>query len=127
VTGGECKIKEPPPHVILGKTQVDQDWVDGEIEVGVTVCGFPRPGPRPATLDAPTTRQIAAAPAPVKRKGFVRRVKERLIRPASAAEAPAPLQPQPPIVPGPPVVAAPTPPAPPPPQDPVDALLRPRK
>lgn len=127
MSGGECKIKEPPPHVILGKTQTDQDWIDGEVEVGVTVCGFPRPGPRPAALDAPpATRQVAGARPPAKKKGFIRRVKERVWKPKAepVVEVPAAITPAP--LPPPVVVAAP-PKVAPPPQDPVDALLHPRK
>jgi hypothetical protein len=70
---------ERPPHVILGKTQTDQDWIDGEVEAGVAACGFPRPGPRPASLDAPpATRQVAAPPPPPKRRGIIKRIRDRI-------------------------------------------------
>lgn len=116
--------------MVLGKTQYDQDWVDNQVEGGVAACGFPRPGPRPAALDAPpATRQMVTTPPPAKKKGFVRRVKERVWKPKAkpAAEAPvtAPAPLPPPVVVADPPKVAPAPP--PPPQDPVDALLHPRK
>lgn len=87
MSGGECKVFSPAPHVILGKTQTDQNWIDGEVEAGIGGCGFPRPAPRPEALDAPPkTSQIAADPAPIqkpRKKGFFRRLKERVALPKS--------------------------------------------
>jgi hypothetical protein len=128
VSGGECKIKEPPPHVILGKTQVDQDWIDGEVEVGVGVCGFPRPGPRPAALDAPpATRQVIADPVPAskpKKKGFIRRFRERVLRapPVAVKQVPTPIPYTAAPVPAPTPVPAPMPPR----RDPVLDFLTPK-
>lgn len=128
VKGGECKIMEPPPHVILGKTQNDQDWIDGEVEGGVAACGFARPRPRPAALDAPpATRQVAEPTPPPKKKRLIQRIKERVWKPKTKpiVELPAIITqgPQPAPAAVPPPSPPPQPPAP--PRDPVDELLNP--
>jgi hypothetical protein len=44
---GACDSFERPPHAIKGKTRSDQRWADGQIESGVSACGWARPGPHP--------------------------------------------------------------------------------
>jgi hypothetical protein len=119
VKGGECRIFERPEYAVLGKRQYDQDWIDGNVEAGVGGCGWKRPKARPASFDAVPGQK--AAPAPVRKRGFVQRIKDRVLPPA-AVEAPQPAQ-RP--VERPDVVVAVPVPAP-KPRDPVDELLRPQ-
>jgi len=110
IAGGESKVFTPPPHVILGKTQKDQDWIDETIVVGVAAFNWPLPQPRPASLDnAPPPRRIVK---PQKKPGIFKRIKIKLTR-----EKPAEIAP--------PAVAPVIVPPPPPPRDPVDELLSP--
>lgn len=53
IAGGECKFLERPVYAVRGARQYDQDWIDSTIEGGVGACGWRRPAPRPAELDAP--------------------------------------------------------------------------
>jgi hypothetical protein len=55
---------EAPTYAVKGKTQYDQDWIDGQIEGGVAGLGWERPKPRPPELDMPA--KPAAKPAPAK-------------------------------------------------------------
>ena len=72
VLGGECKIFERPPYVVLGKNTYDQDWIDGTVEAGVASCGWKRPQPRPAVkkpvrpspVRPVSPRPVAVAPVP---------------------------------------------------------------
>jgi hypothetical protein len=118
VAGGECKIFERPPYVVLGKARYDQDWIDSQIEGGVGGCRWRRPAARPAELDAVAGRKVIATP---KKRGLFKRIRERVIKPAWPA-ASAPITPTPEV---PAVVVAPEPPAPPPPRSAVDELLSP--
>lgn len=97
VAGGECKVFERPPYAIRGVTQYDQDWADSTVEGGVGGCGWQRPGPRPAAIDAmPALKPIAK---PAKKLGVLGRVKAR----ASSSWPSRPIAP---------VVVLPDPPAP---------------
>lgn len=128
VAGGECKIFDAPKYVVLGKRPYDQDWIDSTVEGGVGGCGWQRPVPRVAAIDAQPGQKIAAKPA--KKIGLLRRIKNRVLpsKPAwpDAATPPVTPLPEPPA----PVLEAPdpTPPAPPPPPKPrsaIDELLDP--
>ena len=115
---GTCKVFERPPYAVRGATPYDQNVADNFVEGGVAACNWKRPAPRPASLDAPV-KGGAVAVVPVKRKGFIKRIRDRVLparaEPPAAVSAPAP------------VVAAPEPAAPPPaPRRPIDELLRPR-
>jgi hypothetical protein len=48
--GGACNAFEPATQVVEGKTRVDQRWIDGQIESGVSACGFSRPKPKQQTV-----------------------------------------------------------------------------
>jgi hypothetical protein len=133
IEGGESKVFEPPEYAVLGKTQYDQNWIDNTVEGGVAAFKWPRPKPRPPEFDkAPAPRAVAA---PVKKKGFIRRLKERVLpakkRAWPAATAPVVQSPPPvaaPVAVPPPAAAAPPPPPPPPPPKPrsdLDELLEP--
>lgn len=98
VKGGECRIFEPPPYAVLGKTTYDQDYIDGNVEAGVGGCGWKRPGARPAGLDAaPKTNKPSVHKASKKKPGFLARVKARVVGkpfapvPYIAASPPAPI------------------------------------
>ena len=118
ITGGECKIFERPEYAVRGKRPYDQNWIDSQVEGGVGGCGWKRPAPRPAALDAP--RATPAAQPVMKRPSLIRRIRNRVM---PADEHPEPM----------PYIAAPLPSAepavapvaPPPPRDRVDELLRP--
>lgn len=62
---GACSAFTPPPYVVKGKTRYDQQWVDTQTEAGVAGCGFKRPGPRPASIDAKPTVAKVVYKAPV--------------------------------------------------------------
>lgn len=131
VKGGECRIFERPDYAVRGKQQYDQDWIDGNIEAGVGGCGWKRPKPRPASFDARKGHD-ATRPAPVKKRGLLKRIRDRAVHPFSKPVAP--IVQSPPVVdrwavpivepsPTPPPAAEPQPvPAP---RDPVDELLHP--
>ncbi len=118
---GSCKVFERPPYAVLGKTAYDQNVADNFIESGVAGCNWKRPAARPASLDVAPGRK--AMPAPVKRRSFVNRIRDRILPPK--VEPPAPAE----VMPAAPVVAAPEPVAPPPPapRRPIDELLRPSR
>jgi hypothetical protein len=40
---GACDSFVAPREVVLGKRRVDQKWIDGTIESGVSACNWPRP------------------------------------------------------------------------------------
>lgn len=42
---GACDAFEAPDRVILGRTRVDQRWINGQFEAGVSACGWKRPAP----------------------------------------------------------------------------------
>lgn len=111
IAGGESKVFERPPYVVLGKTRYDQGWIDSQVEGGVAAFGWKRPAPRPAALDAPAGRK-AATPAPAKKRGLVKRIKDRVAAPFTHPVAPILETP-----------AAPVAPTPVKPRDPVDELL----
>lgn len=120
VKGGECRIFERPEYAVRGKRPYDQDWIDGNVEAGVGGCGWKRPKARPASLDAVPGQKAA----PVKKRGILKRIKDRVVAPFTAPVAPVVEVPAPVIV----VPAtAPPAPAPKPPRDPVDELLHPDK
>lgn len=115
VKGGECRIFERPEYAVRGLRQYDQDWVDSQIEGGVGGCGWKRPKARPASFDVVPGRK--AIVAPVRKRGIIGRIKDRVL-------PPAPVQAPEPVV-QPPVIVAPAPAPPPKPRDPVDELLQP--
>ena len=121
VAGGECKIFERPTYVVLGKRSYDQNWIDSQIEGGVGGCHWRRPAARPAELDAVPGRK---AVAPVKKRGIIRRIKQRVWPKAAAPVLPTPEPPPPPVV----AKPAPVPPLPPPkPRSALDELLHPNR
>lgn len=66
VSGGIDKLFPEPPHEILGRTKVDQAWIDETVEAGKSCCGWSIK-PRPQSLDAP--KAVVPAPAkPTKKK-----------------------------------------------------------
>lgn len=111
VKGGECRIFERPEYAVLGKRQYDQDYIDGNIEAGVGGCGWKRPAKRPASFDTKPGPKAAVAP---KRRGLIKRIKDRVTAPFSAPAAPVAAVP----------VIQPVS-EPPKPRDPVDELLSP--
>jgi hypothetical protein len=136
VAGGECRVFERPPYVVLGQTNYDQNWIDGNVEAGVAACKWPRPHIRPDDLKT-AGAPLQVAPAPAQRPSIVSKLKTRVKafkrkaavpkpapkRAPPPAPAPAPPSPEPPKV-----EPAPQPPPPPPPprkRDPVDELLDP--
>lgn len=118
---GSCAVFERPPYAVKGKTSYDQGVADNFIESGVAGCRWARPAARPASLDS----QIYKTPRPshVKKRGLLRRIKDRVAHPFTAPIAP--------VVESPPVADEPKlppmiePPAK--PRDPVDELLHPSK
>ncbi|BAL76017.1 hypothetical protein [Bradyrhizobium cosmicum] len=123
IAGGECRIFERPQYEVLGRQPYDQDWIDSQVEGGVGGCNWKRPAQRPPALDAAPVRQTA--PAPIKRKSLVRRIRDRVLPPASARIEVAPdvPAPAPPYAPAPPAIE----PRPvPPPRSAIEKLLQPR-
>lgn len=120
VGGGECKIFERPQYVVLGKRPYDQDWIDSQIEGGIGGCGWQRPKARPASLDAVPGQKAAPVTKPAKKRGLIKRIKERVWKPKAEPiiELPAIITQGPPPAPM-------VPPPEPPPRDPVDELLQP--
>jgi hypothetical protein len=115
---GSCGVFERPPYAVLGKTRYDQDVADKFVESGVAGCSWKRPAARPASLDALVRRKATAAP--VKRKSFVKRIRDRILPPK--VETPAPVE-----VPVPTAAPDPVPPPALPPRRPIDELLRPSR
>lgn len=102
ISGGECKVMERPPYAVRGAEPYDQDWIDSTVEGGVGACHWQRPAPRPPELDAvaprpaPTGKPVAVRPA--KKRGLVRRFKDRVWPKTSVAPvAPAPEPPARPV------------------------------
>lgn len=129
IKGGECRIFERPEYAVRGKLQYDQDWIDGNIEAGIGGCGWKRPVARPSALDAPKGH-IVVRSAPVKKRGLLKRIKDRVAHPFSKPVAP--IMQSPPFADRWTPIAKPTPPEPAPapmpapaPRDPVDELLHP--
>lgn len=119
IKGSECKIFERPEYAVRGKKPYDQDWIDSQIEGGVGGCGWKRPAARPASIDG--AADVKPALAPTKRKGIIKRIKDRVTG-NSPAIAPVPYVAAP-IVPA--VAETKVPPKP--SRDRVDELLRPSK
>jgi hypothetical protein len=88
VAGGECRVFERPPYAVRGQRQYDQNWIDSQVEGGVGACGWPRPAARPAAIDAATL--VAPAPAPVRRRGVIARIKAVVHRQPVAPPAAVP-------------------------------------
>ncbi|UPJ31594.1 hypothetical protein [Bradyrhizobium sp. CW1] len=123
IAGGECRIFERPQYEVRGKRDYDQDWIDSQVEGGVGGCHWKRPAARPASIDAAPGHK--AAPAPVKRKSFVRRIRDRVLPPkVEIPAAPAAIAPAPAAASEPAPAAAP--PAPRPPRSAIEKLLQPR-
>ncbi|MCK1676659.1 hypothetical protein [Bradyrhizobium sp. 150] len=123
IAGGECRIFERPQYEVRGKRDYDQDWIDSQVEGGVGGCHWKRPAARPASIDAAPGHK--AAPAPVKRKSFVRRIRDRVLPPkVEIPAAPAAIAPAPAVASEPAPAAAP--PAPRPPRSAIEKLLQPR-
>ncbi|MCK1569004.1 hypothetical protein IVB08_34670 [Bradyrhizobium sp. 173] len=123
IAGGECKIFEAPKYEVRGERDYDQDWIDSQVEGGVGGCHWKRPAARPASIDAASGHK--AAPAPVKHKSFVRRIRDRVLPPkVEIPAAPAPIAPAPAVASEPAPAAAP--PAPRPPRSAIEKLLQPR-
>lgn len=114
IAGGECKFLERPAYAVRGAQRYDQDWIDSTVEGGVGACHWPRPAPRPASLDAQIP--VKAKPAAQKKPGWLSLLHGFRKKPVVAAPAePAPV-----------VEAAPAPePEPPAPaaKRPIDDLL----
>jgi hypothetical protein len=100
---------------VRGKKPYDQDWIDSQVEGGVGGCNWKRPAARPASIDG--VADVRPAPAPAKKRGIIKRIKDRV-----TGENPA-IEPVPYLAP--PMPAVEPKPAPPPPRDRVDELLRP--
>lgn len=117
--GGECRIFERPQYAVLGKRQPDQDWIDRQIEGGVGGCHWKRPAVRPASFDVVPASQ-AAVPVRVKKRGLLKRIKDRAVHPFASQQKPfvtsPPVGPEPSL---PPMIE------PPKPRDAVDELLHP--
>ena len=124
VLGGECHVFERPQYVVLGKTRYDQRFVDTVVESGVGACGWERPAPRPASLNAAPGAKPAPVVAP-KKRGMFRRIKDRLTGTPAPAQVAVPEFPAPLPAPAPQTVAPPALP-PPAPIDPVKQLLHPK-
>lgn len=123
IAGGECKIFEAPKYEVRGQRDYDQDWIDSQVEGGVGGCHWKRPAARPASIDAAPGHK--ASPAPVKRKSFVRRIRDRVLPPkVEIPAAPAPSAPAPAVASEPAPAAAP--PAPRPLRSAIEKLLQPR-
>jgi len=117
---GSCAVFERPPYAVRGKTSYDQNVADNFVESGVAGCNWQRPAPRPASLDASPGKAGEAPPA--KKRGLVRRIRDR-VKAAWPARAAAPVLPTPQP---PPSAVDPSPPAPPPkPRSAIDELLQP--
>jgi hypothetical protein len=114
ISGGESKVFEAPPYVVKGRAPYDQNWIDSQIEGGVAAFGWKRPAARPPEIDAPRAKRKVVIP--VKKKGLIKRIKDRVVAPFTKPVAP--------VVESPPVA---TPAPQPKPRDPVDELLQPSK
>lgn len=131
VAGGECKVFARPPYAVLGKTSYDQNWIDDTVEGGVGGCRWKRPAPRPAELDAVPGQKVVVAPP--RKRGLIRRIKDRVLPVAKKVwpgDSVAPVipipQPSPLATPAAPIEPPPAPqPPPPPPKSAVDELLNP--
>lgn len=121
VSGGECRVFERPDYAVLGKRQYDQDWIDSQVEGGVGGCGWKRPNARPASFDAQSPTRVAV-PARAKKRGMLKRIKDRVAHPFTAPSPSAA-----PVIEPAPVVAPPPPVVKPVPRDRVDELLHPSK
>ena len=131
VTGGECRVFERPEYVVKGAAPYDQKWVDGNIEAGVSGCGWDRPKLRPPELDQRRSApRLKAAPraSRVSHSSWRSRVKRFVAPSAVAAPAPPPVAVEavPPAEEPPAVTVVRTTPVtavPLPPPDPLDELL----
>jgi hypothetical protein len=90
IAGGECRIFERPAYVVRGVRRYDQDWIDSQVEGGVGGCGWARPAPRPAELDAPGAAVATSVSVkPAKKRGVVARIKAAVHREPDAVPPPA--------------------------------------
>ncbi|EJN11869.1 hypothetical protein PMI42_04884 [Bradyrhizobium sp. YR681] len=89
IAGGECRIFERPSYAVRGVKPYDQDWIDRQVEGGVGGCGWHRPAPRPAEIDAPGAATVK--PVPVKRRGIMARIKSAVQKTPIAAPPIAPV------------------------------------
>lgn len=71
IVGGECRLVKSPQYQVIGRTNYDQVWINETTEAIISGCGQPRPMVRPASLDAPRPKGVAAAPK-AKPKGRIR-------------------------------------------------------
>lgn len=119
IAGGECRIFERPPYAVRGLRPYDQDWIDSQVEGGVGGCGWARPEPRPASVDAVGTISHRDVKPTRAKRSLLSRVRSALKRKPRqpAAEVPPAPDPEPALPPPPPAQR------PPPPPDPVDQLL----
>ncbi|ODM71665.1 hypothetical protein [Bradyrhizobium elkanii] len=139
VENGECKAFDDtrPPYVVLGKTQYDQDVMDSVVETGVAACKWPRPEPRPASIDAQPAPRLQ--PAAQKQQGMMARAKAGIKAKAHSAKQAAtkaarsvwppsnvqPIAPTAPVADVKPAAPEPEQPAPKPERSEVDKLLYP--
>lgn len=117
---GSCGVFERPPYAVRGQTQYDQNVADNFVESGVAGCNWQRPASRPAAIEAQPAPKAAA---PARRKGILKRIRDRIAlpKPFPAAAEPVAPTPEPPTVglplPAPDVIERP---------DPVEQLLHPK-
>lgn len=120
VAGGECKVFERPAYAVRGLRTYDQNWIDSQVEGGVGGCGWARPRPRPASIDAPDRKKPATRKKPsAPRKFWLPQIRPSWAEPAPAAASEASPIEQQATTPEPEVVQ------PPPRPDPLDQLLNP--
>jgi hypothetical protein len=83
-------VFEPPPYVVLGKKQYDQDWIDGNIAAGAGGCGWPAPQPRPPEFDAGKAVSSKVVKPKPSLGARVKAKVQRAVHAAPVAAAPAP-------------------------------------
>lgn len=116
VAGGECKFLERPAYAVRGAKRYDQDWIDSTVEGGVGACGWQRPAPRPAGMDAQMI-PVKAKPAQKQKAawlGFLHGLRKKPVA-APVEAAPATVEPETAPVPEPAPIPAP--------KRPIDELL----
>lgn len=129
VAGKECKVIERPEYAVRGLRRYDQDWIDSTVEGAVGACHWQRPAPRPAFLDAPPSPPRLRAIPPPKKRGLLKRIRDRVMPAARPDAQVAPvLEPQPlPDVSAAPPAEPETPPPPSKPRSAIDELLHPSR
>lgn len=106
---------ERAPYVVLGQTDYDQNWIDGNVAAGVAACKWQPPAARPESL---RPQKTVAATIMVKRKPSLRkRIKARIWPAKTEPVVPVPPMParQPAVIVEPDIIVRPV--------DPVDDLL----